>query len=470
MADKKKYSLKNIFLDISLFRIVYIVVLFFCSFCHTEIIAHGIKYLLTIWGLFFVWRYIRYRRILKIRYVYWLIAFVISYVITCVIHIFDNFFLNMVLLCHIVVCFFVLYGMHTEKNRKAKYKELYTVAVFLVGATTVSMIISFISLLFGEQEFDFLGSHYRMVIFENRFTGVFINPNLLAFYGVVAIVFAHILSKDDFYTQSGIRRIFSPKLLIVCALINALGIFLSDSNGSLLLLACYLIVNFAYIVFGHLKQFSLKKIVLVSCSSLIIAVMLLGGLLGLRIFSNKAVSVALNAGNAVSQGSVIDPMHNKNAPNENKDKVSIVTFAHENENLDSGRIKLLQKAVVVFYNYPIFGVGKENIILYGKRLMEQGFKYSDLHNGYLTILVGNGFVGFVIFLGFATAFGKQLCKCIFLEKSDWKKSPFICLFAFICAYCVYALVEKTILLEHTYMVCILWYFLGYASCYMKKRE
>ena len=258
---------------------------------------------------------------------------------------------------------------------------------------------------------------------------------------------------------------------MIFSLINALGIFLSDSNGSLLLLCGYIIVNISYRLFCELKNVSLKKLIVVASCSLVVAVTLLGGLIGLRIFSNKAVSVALTAGNAVSQGKAIDPIKDPSPSEKSVDeKMSVVTFAHENDNLDSGRIKLLQKAVVVFANYPIFGVGKENIVLYGSRLMEHGFKYSDLHNGYLTILVGNGLVGFVIFLGFAMTFGKHLFKSVFLETGDLKNSPFICLFSFLCAYCVYALIEKTILLEHSYMIAMFWYFVGYTCCYMKKYD
>ena len=471
----KHISFKKILSDISLFRVVYAVALFFTCFCHTEIVAHGIKYLLTLWGIYLIiTRYLRPKRLGRIMYGTWLTAFVIAYLITCILHIMDNLFLNLVLLCHVAVCFFVLYGIHTEKNRKAKYKEFYLISHFILIATTLAVLVSFVTLLFGEQDFTFTGRSYRMVIYENRFTGIFVNPNLLAFYGVVAIVFAHILSKEDLYTYSMRKRIFSRKILIVFSLINALGIFLSDSNGSLLLLCGYILVNLVYHIFCELQNISLKKIILVCGSSLTVAVMLLGGLVGLRICSNKAVSVALNAGNAVSQGQAIDPLkekHGKNPPPQSQeDKISVVTFAHENDNLDSGRIKLLQKAVVVFANYPIFGVGKENIVLYGSRLMEHGFKYSDLHNGYLTILVGNGLVGFIIFIGFAITFGKHLFKSVLLEKSNLRQSPFICIFAFLCSYCVYALIEKTILLEHSYMIAMFWYFVGYASCYMKKYD
>lgn len=80
-------------------------------------------------------------------------------------------------------------------------------------------------------------------------------------------------------------------------------------------------------------------------------------------------------------------------------------------------------------------MGKENIVLYADRLLEKGLKYSDLHNGYLTILVSNGLIGFVLFIGFAVALGRHCIKSLFLEKKNLKKVRFhVCLHLFCLLY------------------------------------
>lgn len=479
MGKVKRNFITNIFLNISIFRVVYLCVLFFCSFCFVEIFANCIKYAMIIWGFVLIYYYyIKPKRYLDIMYARWLIGFIGVFLVTSVLHMADNFlnfFLNIVLLCHVVICFFILYGMHTERNKRRKRRELYIISTIILLATTVVMVISFISLLWGEQNIKFLMSDYSMVIFENRFTGIFINPNLLAFYGVVAIFLAHILSKTELYSECGIKRLIPNWLLVVCVVINLVGIFLSDSNGSLLLLACYVIGNFIYSFFGYVKLLDIKKLLFGAGTIVISIVIVVGVLLGMRISLNKAVSVALSAGNAMSQSQVIDPAPNnvtkpETIPEKNNNKMGVVTFAHENDNLDSGRLALLQQATYIFYNNPILGVGKENIIFYGEKLLDKGLRYSDLHNGYLTILVSNGLVGFAIFIGFAVSLGRHCIKSLFFEKRNLGKSPYVCLFAFIFAYCIYSVIEKTLLLEHTYMVAIFWYVLGYASCYMKKYD
>lgn len=478
---KKRNFITNVVLNISLFRIIYICVLFLTSFCYVDVICTVIKYPLMIWGCVLLnFYYIRPKRIGEVMYARWILCFLIASLSTNIIHCASNFMPNMGIWIHMVICFFLLYGMHTERNRKRKQLEIYRISSIILISTTISMILSFLSLFFGEHKGKFAWNTYNMVIYENRFTGIFTNPNLLAFYAVVAIVFAHILDKDNLYIEGGAKRIFKRWFLVLCVIINLIGLFLSDSNGSLLLIACYIIGNILYYLFGAKKNINIKNFLLRTLSAGVALVLCVGMLLGLRIYSNKAVSMIINTSNSISKSEVVTPIPDNEdiiiekdiiKPNKNQSsKEKIVTFAHENENLDSGRIKLLENAVVIFYNNPIFGVGKENIVLYGEKLIEKGMKYNDLHNGYLTILVSYGLIGFILFIGFAVSLGNSCVKSVFLEKQNLLRSPYICLFSFIFAYCIYAVVEKTILLEQSYMVVIFWYMLGYLSCYMQKYD
>lgn len=470
MGNIKRNFMTNVVLNISIFRIVYLCTLFLCSFCYVEVFANSIKYPLMLWGFLIIYfYYVRPKRYFNVLYARWLVGFLAVSLLTAIIHVTDNFGANLSLIAHIVICFFVLYGMHTERNKRRKMRELYFISTIILIATTAVMLVCFATLPLGATKINFLESSYKMVIYENRFTGIFTNPNLLGFYSVVAVFCSHILSKDNLYKECGIEKRLPKWFLIVTVAINVLGMFLSDSNGSLLLLSCYVTGNLIYRLFNGEQKLNIKGFFLRCCAVVLALAIMLGVLLGLRWCSNKAVSAIMSANN---QKEVIEVIPDKDKPVASKDKIkdqmNIVTFAHENDNLDSGRLALLQKAVVIFYNYPFLGVGKENIVLYGERLLETGLKYSDLHNGYLTILVSNGLVGFALFVGFAISLGRHCVKSLFLEKKNLKKSPFPCLFAFIFAYCIYAALEKTVLLEQTYMVVFFWYVLGYASCYMQK--
>lgn len=465
MAKIKKNFTTNIFLNISVFRIVYLCSMFLGSFFFVEPIGHAIKYLSLVWAFILIYRYYaKPKRFTQVIHGRWLILFLVATLVTAVIHIRDNFLLNILLLLHAVVCFFVLYGMHTERNKRRVRKELYVVASIILFATTISMLASFAVLPLGASEMKFLYSTYKFVIYENRFTGIFINPNLLGFYGVLAIISAHILSKSDLYANISAVIKYPKAILLISVAINLVGIFMSDSNGSILLLTGYIVGVAIYKLLGGVPLLNIPKLMLRCVALLLVAVISLGLLLGTRSLVNKTSAYIIN-----SSSQQVEQVKTEK-PSKPKDTSNIVTFAHENENLDSGRFTLFEKAVKIFYNYPILGVGKENIVVFAERLLDKGLKYSDLHNGYLTILVSNGLVGFVLFIGFAISIGRQSVKSLFLEKKSFKNSPYPCLFAFIFAYCIYAVIEKTMLWEHSFMVAIFWYFLGYMSCYVKKYD
>lgn len=95
------------------------------------------------------------------------------------------------MLLHVVMCFFLFYGMHTEPEFDYRI-ELYHIAKFIMYATTVMNIIGITCLMFG---FKFEWYWIKFTVYENRFTGCYVNPNLLGFISVVSIFCCHILSK-----------------------------------------------------------------------------------------------------------------------------------------------------------------------------------------------------------------------------------------------------------------------------------
>ena len=139
--------------------------------------------------------------------------------------------------------------------------------------------------------------------------------------------------------------------------------------------------------------------------------------------------------------------------------------------IDSGRIPLLKQAIKLFLLYPIFGVAPRNIVLYGEKYLG-GLKYSDFHNGFVTILVSFGVVGFTFFIIFAVKIAKSMLICIFKKrnKNDTEREMLPCLLAFLAAYCVYSMFEITLLLDVSFKVLIFWLILGYAMSYLNHYE
>ena len=185
MASVRINRLKKIFLNISAFRLVYIFTLFLCSVAVIEPAAVAAKYVWMFWaGYIFYFYYLKNRRILQVKYCRWLFLFLVSTFITALIHVADNFWENMLMLAHVVICFFIFYGMHTEKNKKRVRLELFWFCKIMVVVTTLLAIVGIPFVLFNLYG-EFMG--YSLIVFENRFTGLYTNPNLLGFSSVVAI-------------------------------------------------------------------------------------------------------------------------------------------------------------------------------------------------------------------------------------------------------------------------------------------
>lgn len=456
MSQLQRYSAKHIFLNLSLFRVVYILSLYFCSFYFVNVPAVVIKYALMVWAVWLIYfYYIRARRIFQVLYARWLLGFISSALLTALLHVVDNFLPNMVMLLHIIICFFIFYGMHTERNKKRIKREIYFICAAIVFITTLlnaaGLCMVFIT---GKINIPLAGP---MIIFENRFTGFYTNPNLLGFHAVAAVFCAHMLSKKDFISESG-KQAFPKWVLILSAVVNILSMFLSDSNASLVLLGMYimgmLICKF-FMGRPAMNVFSIAKKGLALLGCLLV---LISSLLVVRMGANMGFS-------AIVKNNKIEFIASPSLSEEIKEAP---TFQHINKNVGSGRDKLLQEAIALFVNYPLFGIGKENLVEYGQRYIEGGLHSPDLHNGYLTILVSSGIIGFAIFIGFAIHVARHCLKSLFLEKRSLKHSIFPCLFSFILAYCVYSAFEKTLLYEQTFMVVFFWLVLGYTGCYMLK--
>lgn len=476
MVLSQRKVTSNVFLNMSLFRIVYILSLFFASVHFLCIPAVVVSYVAMAWGLALIYfYYIKCQRVAQVQYSRWILAFLGSTVLTAFIHILDNFLPNMLMLCQAAICFFSFYGMHTERNKKRVRNELRFVSAFIVIVSYIINLIG-IAMVFitgkikiPELKIDVFGQTFllmekgSMVIYENRFTGLYTNPNLLAFYAVVAIFCAHMLLKKSLLNKKGESSL--PRWLLISSIIfNIFCLFLSDSNASLVLFAVYIIGNIIYRVFKATAELTPKRIVIKTLAVFGSMVVIAGSLIILRPIANAGFSAIV----ASSQFSFQTP---KEVTEQIKE--APLTFQHINKDpqkIDSGRKQLFIEGMELLEEYPLFGIGKGNLLGYGKRYIEGGLHFNDLHNGYLTILICTGIVGFAFFIGFAFKVARQCIKSLFFEKKDLTKSVFPCLFAFILAYCIYAVSEKTLLYEQTFMVVFFWFVLGHMSCYMRKYD
>ncbi len=189
--------------------------------------------------------------------------------------------------------FFFFYGMHTEPEFDYRI-ELYHIAKFIIYATTVMNIIGITCLMFG---FKFEWYWIKFTVYENRFTGCYVNPNLLGFIAVVSIFCCHILSKGHFMRriaekipEPGISKIW----IVACIATNAFSLILCDSNASLVLALGYAIVYIVYMFFADKAGLSPSKIILKITALFLVGVFLTGSALMFRTICQEGFSVVVS--------------------------------------------------------------------------------------------------------------------------------------------------------------------------------
>ena len=520
---KKSGSLKRIITDFfdntANYRLFAIAVLF-CDIRYLlPYVFYSFVCAVLVWGGYLtVKKFFIGGRVKLMRYRILVYAFLAGTLLTALINIRSNFFHNLYYSCVLGVVFFLFYGIHAEKSAYKVKKEMTRLFDGLNFVTSFIMALGML-LLFIFPEGIRIGS-CDFLIHENRFIGFIPNANAAAFYAVMAFVSCHLLYRlrKNLGTLSGRLRAY----YIVCALINALAIFLTDSNDALL----FMIVYFSFIAFFRVfRDFSLSRFyhfIFRLTASCLFAVIIAFSLVGTRTLTQNGVSLILTAGQSTSEISMgitgsrggvaikddaklddipdttvsksqsdssstgksdsstakSDTDTKEKTEQEQSKEVEYTSFKHENTNIDSGRFKLWRQGLTILERSPVFGTGKANIGTYGdmylgrmKSSVINGTRYIDFHNGLLTIAVCYGLAGFNIFIVLAMTVAKRMFKTIFRNQGNNRDTAvLVVLTAFCAAYTAYSMFEPTLLVDDTYRIFIFWLIIGFALSLTHKKS
>ena len=439
----------------SLFRVAMVIDLILCQIGYIAVPSIVAAVCIFFWGLsLFMREYVYSLKIKEVKHYKLLIAFIITNIITIMIQGYDRGMwesLGMVL--NMPLIFFLYYGVHTEAKtpdgRRKIYREIYVLSIIMLWLSLIINILSLVSLYMVGQSVSYYFGY--LVVHENRFTGLYYNPNLMAFTSFCAMFCCHLLWQSDFYERAAGKPLTkrTRALILFSAGMNLVVIFLTDSNASMLIIVCYVITYIFYRMFGGRDidiRYALKKGIGVILLFVVFAAAIFAVRLGFQTTATHTMST---------------PEESANVFEDNGDELNRITFEHMNKNLDSGRIKLFKQGINVIKHHPIFGVGKGEITKYGNRYNDNKMKYSDFHNGYLTIFVCSGLVGFGIFMTFAALSCKELVRTLFSVRPIIRGDIFPCIASFLTAYCVYSVFERALVYDVTFMIEFFWMVLGY---------
>ena len=283
-------KLKQLFLDTSLFRLSYMLCLFFCMVMYVYIPSYAILCLLFVWGAALtIYTVVKKKTYSKLYLSLWIVLFAASFVITILFNISSDIYAvlyNVVMLLHIGICFFVFYGMHTENTVPFRW-ELYLIARVFVYLSTVFSLIGLVMMLFTSGRFD------NYMYYEGVFKGFYINPNYQGYVSVLSIIFCHMLTKPNFILNSMQKRV-SRIWIVTCILINCIALLLCDSNASLLFIIVYAAVYVLMKLFAMNDNLTPKKMVIRGIVLILIGIVVLSIMMFVRVFCRVGVTAVFS--------------------------------------------------------------------------------------------------------------------------------------------------------------------------------
>ena len=455
----------------------YFVAIFLSSVTFLDIFATVLAAGLIVWSFFIVCDNIK-SKIKNLKYSKIILLFLFFSVVTACVNIKMGFpigFLaGLVMIYHAALCFFIFYGMHVDADFESIKKEMFFLCKVTVALSMILVSLSFILLLFNdsftvELTFPIIDNydHYERVIGivkkpnSTRFTGVFINPNVLAFISAVSIIFTHILYRGGQFF-SGAKKWTRCSLAIFVVAAHFVALILSDSIASFIFLIIYAVLWLFYKQVLEQRALSLKAVLRRGSLFLLSGLLVIFGFFAMRVYFQNGAS------------NLIEDVYSMIADTTSRADIDedILHFGRPNHDLrdGSGRRRLLKQAAYIFTKHPILGIGSTNVVAYGDKYFDTGIAFSNFHNGYVSILVCNGIIGFVVLVAFLALILLSLLKLFFKNYWSIKKDVFVNLLICILAYLVFALFEKTLLSELNFMGVLFWAVLGYASAYLHRNK
>ena len=460
-------KIKNFFCSTSNFRLTFVFNLLLQSLVILDALCCLVDIILLLWFIFLFKRERLDRKtLLKIDYVILPFLFIFFSFITSLINMKINFPLNFLFDLGMIVysgaCFFMFYGMQADYSKESFQKETTKIFKLIAFANTLFVFISLVLILIKKQiviEGNLFGNAFKYIIgvhkvfSAQRFTGIYENPNILAFCSVVSLIFIHMLviKKEFFKNITKSKRIF---LLVVFVSLNFLALILSDSRASFLLLTVYAILN----LFN--KYSSLNESATLKQKLLNFFIFIFGAAFSVFVLVFLRQGLQENVANIISNISSIFGFNND---------LKDLTFGRIDYNIidGNGRIELLKKALEIFKKNPIFGVGPASAEYFGPINLRNGLSLCNFHNGYVSVLVSSGLLGFLPFFAFLCIITFSLVRSLLNSLGKRNLGIFPGCVCAVFSYFVYALYEKTILSEINIMSVFMWLILGYACAYEK---
>ena len=406
-------------------------------------------------GIVFIYRLFNYKRfILNNVVLAILFAFLVSYVISMILNLRYGFITPIKTFFWMVLQYCLLLATDQNRSIDSYRKEITFVSVFYLIYMAVAGLISIIQMFLRYGTVTVINGQYVKSGFVwGRLWGVFTDPNYASVMAVIAILF----SLYYIYTCG---KKWQKALLWVNIIIQTLYIGFSDSRTGMVV-AFIALGFFVYCLMIQKQQ--KRNLIVKNAICITMAVVVAFAYIGIIQLSKKGFNLLTEI--------KIENINHMAA--EEKQELIIGREQDVNNDISNRRFDLWKSAVETIAEKPVFGLSFNNIVPFVKENLPDTYlinndhgEFNNYHNVWFNILVGQGIIGFILFI-LATAVAG--IKCIKKLKKHFFESDslfYIMLFSILIAALASSLFVSDLVYAHSVCMVLFWYFLGI----MLKRE
>lgn len=403
------------FVSGAIFKIVYLL-LVLISFNTYALDVPYLKTILvgasvTLGGIVLLYRVVHFKRFVKMKYIWILFAFLVSYLISMLLNLKYGFMEPLQAMVWMTLQYFILFLKDPAQPREKSQKEFRILSWIFCGYMLCCSVLSFLQLLFNYTEIDFYRQPVKLAgVVWGRLWGVYTDPNYAA---VLAIAAAFL----GIYLVKCYKSIFVKIFCGINAAFQILYIAFSDSRTGLVCLAAGGAI-YAYARLVQLPKLRQKRAAAqaISCITAVCVLCILFVVpKGIKYSYNKIITLSSASPSNPSEGEIQTGQNDKvigREPELEKD-------------VSNRRFDLWKSGLEIYRLKPVFGVSIFNMVAFAQEQLPSTYLvnndmgvFNSLHNAFFNVLVGQGIVGFVIIMIFLVLAAVFILKSFLKQKTE----------------------------------------------------
>lgn len=440
------------------------------------------------------------RRFVRARGMVWLLGFLAVFFLTVFLNYSRGFALNFTSWAYAAIALFLLYPDGADKDRATVLKELSVINNVFIGMTTVLSTVSlgmFVCLY--SERVAFGDQLYSVGWVQNRLFGVYSNTGyMITAIGLALIVLQVAVVK----AKNGKLKKPYIAFLAYTAVVDFFSMCMENAKGAFISVAAFAAVAVFFAALRWMRGKG-KRAVLSVAASLVAAVLVAGGLVGViyatrpalayvpvlyrelggTLYTEQAAPPAEDTENSKAETPDAEKPQDQTVSESEKPTVSPDKEAQSSESISgiaidreidesydffTGRTVIWKFGLEEFLKKPIFGHGPQShrdVFIVDNYLRH-------FHNLIIQTLVSVGTVGSVCIFAFFVTVLAFLLKKLFvrLRQGDDGYTVAVLLAAFLGMLIVNSMAEVTILFITRFAMFLFWIYLGYALALLTDGE